>query len=35
MCGRYLLKSAESELRPIFGFIEHPNLAPQIGRAHV
>ena len=29
MCGRYLLKSAESELRPIFRFVEHPNLAPR------
>jgi putative SOS response-associated peptidase YedK len=29
MCGRYLLKSAESELRPIFRFIEHPNIAPR------
>jgi len=29
MCGRYLLTSAESELRPIFRFVERPNLAPR------
>src|SRR5215471_1031154 len=27
MCGRYLLKATESELRALFGFIERPNLA--------
>ena len=26
MCGRYLLKATEAELRALFGFIERPNL---------
>jgi putative SOS response-associated peptidase YedK len=29
MCGRYTLKSSASELRPLFRFIERPNLAPR------
>ena len=29
MCGRYLLKATEDDLRRLFGFVEHPNLAPR------
>ena len=29
MCGRYALKATAAELRPLFGFVEHPNLAPR------
>jgi putative SOS response-associated peptidase YedK len=27
MCGRYLLKTPSGELKLVFGFVEHPNLA--------
>jgi putative SOS response-associated peptidase YedK len=29
MCGRYLLKASEDELRRLFDFIAHPNLPPR------
>jgi putative SOS response-associated peptidase YedK len=29
MCGRYLLKATADDLRRLFGFVEHPNLAPR------
>jgi len=29
MCGRYLLKATDDDLRRLFGYVEHPNLAPR------